>query len=96
MGMTNLQVLFKVELPLALSVSMAGIRTATVMIIGVATLSALIGAGGLGDLIFRGISTVSTDLILAGAIPAALLALVFDTLLEWLEKMVTPKGIKKA
>jgi osmoprotectant transport system permease protein len=96
MGMTNLQVLFKVELPLALSVIMAGIRTATVMIIGVATLSALIGAGGLGDLIFRGISTVSTDLILAGAIPAALLALVFDTLLEWLEKMVTPKGIKKA
>jgi osmoprotectant transport system permease protein len=96
MGMTSLQVLVKVELPLALSVIMAGIRTATVMIIGVATLAALIGAGGLGDLIFRGIALVSGDLILAGAIPAALLALIFDTLLEWLEKMVTPKGIKKA
>jgi osmoprotectant transport system permease protein len=96
MGMTNLQVLFKVELPLALSVIMAGIRTSTVMIIGVATLASLIGAGGLGDLIFRGIATVSPELILAGAIPAALLALIFDTLLEWLEKLVTPKGIKKA
>jgi osmoprotectant transport system permease protein len=96
MGMTSLQVLFKVELPLALSVIMAGIRTATVMIIGVATLASLIGAGGLGDLIFRGIATVSPELILAGAIPAALLALIFDVFLEWLEKTVTPKGIKKA
>ncbi|WP_124726754.1 ABC transporter permease [Staphylospora marina] len=96
MGMTDFQVLFKVQIPLALSVIMAGIRTATVMIIGVATLAALIGAGGLGDLIFRGISMVSTELILAGAIPAALLALVFDALLEWLEKTVTPKGIKQS
>jgi osmoprotectant transport system permease protein len=95
MGMTSLQVLFKVELPLALSVIMAGIRTSTVLIIGVATLAALIGAGGLGDLIFRGIAMVSAELILAGAIPAALMALIFDTLLEWLEKAVTPKGIKK-
>lgn len=96
MGMTTMQVLFRVELPLALSVIMAGIRTATVLIIGVATLAALIGAGGLGDLIFRGIAMVNTPLILAGAIPAALLALIFDTLLEWLEKAATPKGIKKS
>jgi osmoprotectant transport system permease protein len=96
MGMTSVQVLIKVELPLALSVIMAGIRTSAVLIIGVATLAALIGAGGLGDLIFRGIAMVSTELILAGAIPAALLALIFDTFLEWLEKAVTPKGIKKA
>lgn len=95
MGMTSMQVLFKVEIPLALSVIMAGIRTATVMIIGVATLAALIGAGGLGDLIFRGISMVNAELILAGAIPAALLALICDILLERLEKVVTPKGIKK-
>lgn len=95
MGMTSLQVMMKVELPLALSVIMAGIRTATVMLIGVATLASLIGAGGLGDLIFRGISTVNTELILAGTIPAALLALAFDFLLERMELAVTPKGIRK-
>lgn len=95
MGMTSLQVLVKVELPLALSIIMAGVRTATVLIIGVATLASLIGAGGLGDLIFRGIAMSNTDLILAGAVPAAVLALIFDKLLELLEKMVTPKGLKK-
>jgi osmoprotectant transport system permease protein len=95
MGMTSMQVLLKVELPLALSVIMAGIRTAAVLIIGVATLAALIGAGGLGDLIFRGIAMVSAELILAGAIPAALLALLFDFILAWLEKAVTPTGYKK-
>ncbi len=95
MGMTSLQVLIKVELPLALSVIMAGVRTATVLIIGVATLASLIGAGGLGDLIFRGIAMSNTDLILAGAFPAAVLALIFDKMLELLEKKVTPKGLKR-
>ncbi|SDW10959.1 glycine betaine ABC transporter substrate-binding protein [Paenibacillus sp. CF384] len=95
MGMTSLQLMFKVELPLALNVIMAGIRTATVMIIGVATLASLIGAGGLGDLIFRGISTVNTDLILAGTIPAALMALLFDYLLGRMEKALTPRGLLK-
>lgn len=94
MGMTSFQVMTKVELPLALSVIMAGIRTATVMLIGVATLASLVGAGGLGDLIFRGISTVNTELILAGTIPAALLALLFDFLLARLEKAVTPRGVR--
>ncbi|WEK54432.1 MAG: glycine betaine ABC transporter substrate-binding protein [Candidatus Cohnella colombiensis] len=94
MGMTSMQVMLKVELPLALSVIMAGIRTATVMLIGVATLASLVGAGGLGDLIFRGISTVNTELILAGTIPAALLAIIFDYLLGWMEKAATPKGIQ--
>lgn len=94
MGMTSWQVMTKIELPLALNVIMAGIRTATVMIIGVATLASLVGAGGLGDLIFRGISTVNTELILAGTIPAALLALLFDYILERLEKAVTPRGVK--
>ncbi|MFD0715805.1 glycine betaine ABC transporter substrate-binding protein [Paenibacillus sp. GCM10027626] len=95
MGMTSWQVMTKVELPLALNVIMAGIRTATVMLIGVATLASLIGAGGLGDLIFRGISTVNTELILAGTIPAALLALIFDFLLERMERAVTPRGIRQ-
>lgn len=95
MGMTSRQVLFMVEVPLALSIIMAGIRTATVLIVGVATLAALIGAGGLGDLIFRGIAMAKAELILAGAIPAALLALVLDYLLKCLEIKVTPKGLRK-
>lgn len=93
MGMTSLQVLFMVELPLALSVIMAGIRTATVLLIGVATLAALIGAGGLGDLIFRGISMANQELILAGALPAALLALAFDFALKKMEHSAQPKGL---
>ncbi|MET3698822.1 osmoprotectant transport system permease protein [Bacillus oleivorans] len=95
MGMTNRQVLWMVELPLSLSVIMGGIRTATVLIIGVATIAGLIGAGGLGDLIFRGLQTYNTGLILAGAIPSALLAIVFDYLLKLLEADVTPQGLKQ-
>lgn len=94
-GMTNFQILFKVEMPLALSVIMGGIRTATVLIVGVATLASLVGAGGFGDLIFRGISTVNTNLILSGAIPAALLALFFDQSLKSIEELMLPKGLKK-
>ncbi|REB74188.1 glycine betaine ABC transporter substrate-binding protein [Bacillus sp. 522_BSPC] len=93
MGMTNRQVLWMVELPLSLRVIMGGIRTATVLIIGVATIAGLIGAGGLGDLIFRGLQTYNTGLILAGAIPSALLAIIFDYLLKLLEADVTPKGL---
>lgn len=92
MGMTSSQVLFMVEIPLSLSVIIAGIRTSTVLIVGVATLAALIGAGGLGDLIFRGVSMSSNELILAGAIPAALLALIIDYSFKWIEIKVTPKG----
>ncbi|MCB8814220.1 ABC transporter permease [Desulfosporosinus shakirovi] len=92
MGMTSSQVLIMVEIPLSLSVIIAGIRTSTVLIVGVATLAALIGAGGLGDLIFRGVSMSSNELILAGAIPAALLALMIDYLFKWIEIRVTPKG----
>lgn len=95
MGMTNRQVLWMVELPLALSVIMGGIRTATVLIIGVATIAGLIGAGGLGDLIFRGLQTYNTGLILGGAIPSALLAILFDFLLKRLEADVTPRGVQK-
>ena len=94
MGMTSWQVLFMVELPLALSVIMAGIRTATVLLVGVATLAALVGAGGLGELIFRGISMANQELILAGALPAALLALGFDYVLKKVESHAQPKGLK--
>jgi osmoprotectant transport system permease protein len=87
--MTGWQRLSKVELPLAASVIMAGLRTATVTCVGVATIAAAIGAGGLGELIFRGVASVDNGLVLAGAIPAALLALAADALLGWVEKRVT-------
>jgi osmoprotectant transport system permease protein len=86
MGMTSTQILFRVRLPLALAVILAGIRTATIITIGVATIAAAIGAGGLGTFIFRGVALVSDSLILAGAIPAALLALLADFLLGLLER----------
>jgi osmoprotectant transport system permease protein len=86
MGMTPGQVMLRVRLPLALSVILAGIRTATVITIGVATIAAAIGAGGLGTFIFRGVAMVSDAVILAGAIPAALLALLADGLLALLER----------
>jgi osmoprotectant transport system permease protein len=86
MGMTDSQRLWKVELPLGASVILAGLRTATVTCVGVATIAAAIGAGGLGELIFRGVASVDNGLVLAGAIPAALLALLADGGLGWLEK----------
>lgn len=86
MGMTSWQRLWKVELPLAASVILAGVRTATVICVGVATIAAAIGAGGLGELIFRGVASVDNSLVLAGAIPAALLALIADGVLGWVEK----------
>jgi osmoprotectant transport system permease protein len=81
MGLTDSQLLFKVELPLAASVILAGIRVAVVISIGLATIAAAIGAGGLGELIFRGLAMVNNAVILAGAIPAALMALLADVLL---------------
>jgi len=86
MGMTTTQILLRVRLPLALSVILAGIRTATVITIGVATIAAAIGAGGLGTFIFRGVAMVNDSIILAGAIPAALLAIFADLLLGQLER----------
>jgi len=86
MGMTEAQILYRVRLPLALAFILAGIRTATVITIGVATIAAAIGAGGLGTFIFRGVAMVSDAVILAGAIPAALLAILADVLLGWVER----------
>jgi len=82
MGMTDRQLLFQIELPLALGVILAGVRVATVITVGVATIAAAIGAGGLGEFIFRGLAMVNNRLILAGAIPAALMALLADFLLS--------------
>jgi osmoprotectant transport system permease protein len=86
MGMINTQILLRVRFPLALSVILAGIRTATIITIGVATIAAAIGAGGLGTFIFRGVAMVNDSVILAGAIPAALLAIFADLLLGQLER----------
>jgi osmoprotectant transport system permease protein len=86
LGLTDTQRLFKVELPLAASFILAGLRTATVTSIGIATIAAAVGAGGLGELIFRGVASVDNRLVLAGAVPAALLALVADALLGLLER----------
>jgi osmoprotectant transport system permease protein len=86
MGMTESQILWRVRLPLARAVILAGIRTATIITIGVATIAAAIGAGGLGTFIFRGVAMVSDVVILAGAIPAALLAIIADILLSLLER----------
>src|SRR5262249_2211403 len=86
MGMTPAQVLLRVRTPLALAIILAGIRTATVITIGVATIAAAIGAGGLGEFIFRGVAMVSDAVILAGAVPAAILALTADGVLALVER----------
>lgn len=89
MGMTDRQLLFQVELPLALGVIIAGVRVAAVISVGLATIAAAIGAGGLGEYIFRGLAMVNNQLILAGAVPAAGLALLADVTLGWLEKRLS-------
>ncbi|BAB72930.1 ABC transporter permease [Anabaena sp. FACHB-709] len=86
MGMTDRQLLLQVEIPLAMSVILAGVRVATVISIGIATIAAAIGAGGLGVFIFRGIAVVNDQLILAGAVPAAAIALLADLLIGFLEQ----------
>ncbi|WP_366054132.1 ABC transporter permease [Microcoleus sp. PH2017_34_RAT_O_A] len=97
MGMTDMQLLWQVELPLALGVILAGVRVAAVIAIGLATIAAAIGAGGLGVFIFRGVATVNNQLLLAGAIPAALMALAADFGLGFVEARLsksTLKGVK--
>jgi osmoprotectant transport system permease protein len=91
MGMTGRQLLFQVELPLALSVILSGVRVAVVISVGMATIAAAIGAGGLGELIFRGLAMVNNQLILAGAVPAALLALFADFSLGCVERRLRPR-----
>jgi osmoprotectant transport system permease protein len=90
MGMTERQILLRVELPLSLSTVIAGIRVATVLTIGVATIAAAVGSGGLGEFIFRGLAMVNNPLIMAGAVPAALLGLTADFGLSLLERKLRP------
>lgn len=93
MGMTDRQILWKVELPLSMPTVIAGVRVATVLTIGIATIAAAVGAGGLGEFIFRGLAMVNNQLILAGAVPAAVLALAADFLLGVLERRLRPAGL---
>jgi osmoprotectant transport system permease protein len=95
MGMTGRQILWHVELPLASNVIVAGIRVATVICVGLATIAAAIGAGGLGEFIFRGLSMVDNHVILAGAIPAALMALAADQLLGLAQRLLARVGHAK-
>ncbi|MBI4481351.1 MAG: ABC transporter permease [Acidobacteria bacterium] len=90
MGMTDGQILLQVEIPLALGTIFAGVRIATVIAVGVATIAAAIGAGGLGTYIFRGVAMIDNRLILAGAIPAALMAVLADVGLGWAERRLSP------
>jgi osmoprotectant transport system permease protein len=95
MGMTPGQILLKVEIPNAMYIILAGIRTSTVVTVGTAAVAFLIGGGGLGDLIFTGIGMVDTGLMLAGAIPTALLAIIVNWFLGQLEKLIISKGLIK-
>jgi osmoprotectant transport system permease protein len=94
MGLTDRQLLLQVELPLASGVIVAGVRIAMVVSIGLATIAAAIGAGGLGEFIFRGLAMVNNQVILAGAVPAAILALAADMLLGWLERRLGSLRLK--
>ena len=91
MGLTESQLLFQIELPLAMSVILSGVRVAVVISVGLATIAAAIGAGGLGEFIFRGIAMVDNRVILAGAIPAAILALLADFGVGWIERRLKPR-----
>lgn len=94
MGMTPGQILMMVELPLALSIIMAGIRTAAVICVGLATLAAFVGGGGLGDFIMTGLGMANNNLTLLGAIPAAIMAMLLDFVLGKLEYWLTPRGLR--
>lgn len=93
MGMSQTQIMFKVEVPLSIAVIMGGVRIATVTNIGIATIATMVGAGGLGDFIYRGLSMYDIPMILTGAIFSALLALIADFFLGLLEKGLTSKGL---
>lgn len=93
-GMSGMQILFKVELPLSMPAIIGGMRLSTVYIISWATLAGMIGAGGLGDMIWTGLSSYETKYILAGAIPAAILALVASALIGFIQRAITPRGLR--
>ncbi|NDJ78607.1 MAG: ABC transporter permease [Chloroflexi bacterium] len=94
MGMNDLQVLFRVEIPIAMPVIMAGIRTSAVLLVASAALAGFIGGGGLGDLIYRGDSSGRDDILLTGAIMATILAIFLEYFFGWLENLLTPRGLR--
>ncbi len=94
-GMSRMQSLFKVELPLALPSIMAGLRMSAIYTVSWAVLAAMIGLGGLGDFVYQGTSSNNNTLILLGAVPAAVLAIAFGSLIDWLQKRITPRGMQK-
>lgn len=94
MGMSERELLFRVKLPLAIPVIMAGLRNAMVMIIGIATIAALIGAGGLGVPIFRGLRNARMDLIIVGGVSVSTLALLIDGTMAMVERWITPRGLR--
>jgi osmoprotectant transport system permease protein len=94
MGLNERQILFKIELPLAVPVIMAGLRNAIVLIIGIAAIAAMIGAGGLGVPIFRGLRNARMDLIIIGGVSVSILALLIDGLMALVERRITPKGLR--
>lgn len=95
MGMNERQLLFRVRLPMAAPVIMAGLRNAIVLIIGIAAIAALIGAGGLGVPIFRGLRNARMDLIILGGVSVSILALLVDAFMSRVERVVTPRGLRK-
>ena len=94
-GMSSLQTLLRVELPLAMPVIIAGLRMATIYTVSWAVLASMIGLGGLGDFVYRGTNSNNNTLILLGAIPAAILAILFGLVIDLLQKKVTPRGLRK-
>ena len=96
MGMTPSQIFFQIELPLALPIIMAGVRNAGISLVGIAAVASIIGAGALGDFILLGVNTTSVDLILLGAIPAIVLAVLLDALLQMIEGLLTSPGIRRS
>ncbi len=94
MGMKSVQIMWRVQLPLALGVISAGVRVAVVMSIGIAAIAAYIGAGGLGSYVFRGISTSYDAMLFTGAIVVSIMAIVADLFFGWLERLLTPKGLR--
>ena len=95
MGMTPAHIFFQIELPLAFPVIMAGVRNAGISLVGIAAVASVVGAGALGDFILLGVNTTSIDQILLGAIPAVVLAVFLDAILQILEGLFTSPGIRQ-
>ena len=94
-GMTSMQILYKVEIPVAMHAIISGVRLATIYTVSWAVLAAMIGLGGLGEFVYRGVETNNQMMIIAGALPAALLAIALGLLIDLLQKKMTPRGLER-